>query len=110
MLHFSILFMILDLCMHALIMLHNLMFYLYSSKRNESYDKKNEYVFGVAPCLAALQAGRRQVFEIYIREAGAQNTERFVVALTSFCVILLGNNYTPTIVIAAYKFMLNYFC
>ena len=74
--------MILDLCMHCIDYVTQLNIFLYSlSKKNESYDKKNEYVFGVAPCLAALQAGRRQVFEIYIREAGAQNTERFVVAL-----------------------------
>ena len=39
---------------------------------------KAEYLFGLAPCLAAIQANRRDIFEIYFRESGAQNTERYV--------------------------------
>ena len=37
---------------------------------------KDEMLFGVAPCMAALQAGKRKIFEVYLGER-AMNLERY---------------------------------
>ena len=38
-------------------------------------EVKEEILFGVAPCLAALQAGRRKIYEVFLGN-GALNTTR----------------------------------
>ena len=36
--------------------------------------RRGEYLFGVAPCLAALQAGRRHVYNIFLKAAIGSRT------------------------------------
>ena len=38
--------------------------------------RKGEYLFGVAPCLAALQAKRRKVHAIFLKQGGEVNKKR----------------------------------
>lgn len=38
--------------------------------------RKGEYLFGVAPCLAALQAKRRRVHAIFLKQGGEVNKKR----------------------------------
>lgn len=36
--------------------------------------RRGEYLYGVAPCLAALQTGRRQVYNIFLKTAVGSKT------------------------------------
>lgn len=36
--------------------------------------RRGEYLFGVAPCLAALHAGRRQIYNIFLKTAVGTRT------------------------------------
>ena len=38
--------------------------------------REGEYLFGVAPCLAALQAKRRKVHAIFLKQGGEVNKKR----------------------------------
>ena len=38
--------------------------------------RKGEYLFGIAPCLAALQAKRRKVHAIFLKQGGEGNKKR----------------------------------
>ena len=57
--------------------------------------RRGEYLFGVAPCLAALHTGRRQIYSIFLKTAvGAKTSElkRFILYTSqklsfSFCTV-----------------------
>lgn len=38
--------------------------------------RKGEYLFGIAPCLAALQAKRRKVHAIFLKQGSEGNKKR----------------------------------
>ena len=69
--------------------------------------RKGEYLFGVAPCLAALQAKRRKVHAIFLKQGGEVNKKRQIKKQVR---AIVTNNRMLTLVLVSQSQTLLFLC